>query len=729
MATQPQSAPGNNNGNGQRTFLGHPVGLYILFFTEMWERFSYYGMRAILILYMINYFKWSQEGASKIYKWYTALVYLTPLLGGYLADRYLGNKKAVIIGAILMAIGQFLLAFDPLASFFAGLVFMIIGNGFFKPNMSTQVGRLYPPNDPRRDGAYTIFYMGINLGAFLAPLVCGWLAEHSPWKHHAGFIAAGVGMVLGLVIYLGGERWVLELDQGGKPEPSPAGHPPLAADGGPLSAPGEEAGMEIPPPAPADGPISEQVADRTPSVAPAVNRLAPTLFVALGVIVAVLSPILGLVGLVAWDNVVALEIAAGCSAMFSWILTKIHNAMRDRVLTIFVLGIWVVLFWAAAEQAGNVLNVWADKSTDRYLTAESQPPPVFPEVKEEGAAEKEPQSGGILGWFSGLWNPVPTAWFQAVNPLAIFIFAPVFAFLWTWLARRGWNPSIPTKMAFGVLLVAIGFAFMIGASERENQPSEFSLASPLPRGIELNSENQLSSRTDGELKPFQAGRMVYHPESKTLHVRGVLADNERERMIGATAPKTFVKQLEKLAKETKNLEKGDRRQAVLKPVPPGFDLRYAGFKKKDVSFDRRTRTLTVAIPLAGKDVKALKVAAGEPKFRRVMDQVMVETSKYRVSPWWLFWSYILMTIGELCLSPVGLSMVSKLAPAKFATMLMGLWMLTSFFGNFVAGAFGEKWGTWAPIPYFTFFTVFLVAASAVLFLLVRKIVALMHGVN
>src|SRR5438067_2580127 len=142
----------------QRTFLGHPLGLYVLFFTEMWERFSYYGMRALLILYMINFYKWSQEHASTVYKWYTSLVYLTPLLGGYLADRFLGNKRAVIIGAALMAIGHFLMAFKAYGAFFAALVFLILGNGFFKPNMSTQVGRLYPQNDARRDGAYTIFY-------------------------------------------------------------------------------------------------------------------------------------------------------------------------------------------------------------------------------------------------------------------------------------------------------------------------------------------------------------------------------------------------------------------------------------------------------------------------------------------------------------------------------------------------------------------------------------------
>ncbi len=160
MATAPTAA--SPHVQNQRTFLGHPIGLYVLFFTEMWERFSYYGMRALLVLYMVNHFKWTQSDASKTYKWYTALVYLTPLLGGFLADRYLGNRMAIIIGSILMAIGHFLMAFEDIWIFYSALGFLIIGNGFFKPNMSVQVGRLYPKNDPRRDGAYTIFYMGFS---------------------------------------------------------------------------------------------------------------------------------------------------------------------------------------------------------------------------------------------------------------------------------------------------------------------------------------------------------------------------------------------------------------------------------------------------------------------------------------------------------------------------------------------------------------------------------------
>jgi POT family proton-dependent oligopeptide transporter len=204
-------------------FFGHPRGLTFLFATEMWERFSYYGMRALLVLYMVKYlfaperihhvigFAALQSAleflfgpldvqplSSQIYGLYTGLVYLTPILGGYLADRVLGQRRMVIIGASLMAVGHFMMAFQPL--FLLALAVLILGNGAFKPNISTQVGSLYAPGDPRRDRAFSIFYVGINLGAFLAPLICGTLGEQLGWDY--GFAAAGVGMTIGLAIYL-----------------------------------------------------------------------------------------------------------------------------------------------------------------------------------------------------------------------------------------------------------------------------------------------------------------------------------------------------------------------------------------------------------------------------------------------------------------------------------------------------------------------------------------------
>ncbi|MGC8660129.1 MAG: peptide MFS transporter [Desulfomonilaceae bacterium] len=183
---------------------GHPKGLFILFLTEMWERFSYYGMRSVLIYYMVKQLMFNHAFASHIYGLYTGLVYLSPCFGGIIADRVLGRRKAVAVGAVLMSFGQFMMAKESL--FFYALFFLIIGNGFFKPNISTQVADLYAPTDHRLDRAFSIFYVGINVGAFFSPLVCGSLGELYGWSY--GFEAAGVGMVIGLIIYLFGQRWL-----------------------------------------------------------------------------------------------------------------------------------------------------------------------------------------------------------------------------------------------------------------------------------------------------------------------------------------------------------------------------------------------------------------------------------------------------------------------------------------------------------------------------------------
>lgn len=232
MSTTATPAPGaaSRPALGQREFFGHPVGLFVLFFTEMWERFSYYGMRALLVLYMTKYLLAKEfenpfilgfgpiraglEGvfgplaiqpmSSQIYGLYTALVYLTPVVGGYIADKYLGQRKTVVVGGVLMAIGHFLMAYEAL--FLFALLFIIGGNGCFKPNVSSQVGNLYPEGDPRRDRAFNIFYMGINLGAFFAPLVCGTLGQVYGW--HYGFTAAGFGMIAGLIVYIWGQKYL-----------------------------------------------------------------------------------------------------------------------------------------------------------------------------------------------------------------------------------------------------------------------------------------------------------------------------------------------------------------------------------------------------------------------------------------------------------------------------------------------------------------------------------------
>ena len=216
-----ETAPTVSLTAAEHELFGHPKGLTFLFSTEMWERFSYYGMRSLLVLYMVKYLLVghsdailgfaslraaleavfgplaAQPLASQIYGLYTGLVYLTPIFGGLIADRLLGQRRTVIIGAVLMALGHFMMAFESL--FLFALLALILGNGAFKPNISTQVGRLYLPGDPRRDRAYSVFYVGINIGAFFSPLVCGTLGEEIGWSY--GFSAAGVGMVIALVIY------------------------------------------------------------------------------------------------------------------------------------------------------------------------------------------------------------------------------------------------------------------------------------------------------------------------------------------------------------------------------------------------------------------------------------------------------------------------------------------------------------------------------------------------
>ncbi len=231
-----------------KTILGHPAGLFVLFFTEMWERFSYYGMRALLVLYMTDYliegvqngkyvfgFNGLKHGleavfgplavqplASQIYGLYTGFVYLTPLFGGLLADKVFGQRKTVFLGGLLMAIGHFFMAIESL--FLVALLFIILGNGCFKPNISTQVGNLYPAGDSRRDRAFTIFYMGVNLGAFFSPLVCGTLGQLYGW--HYGFGAAGVGMIIGLIVYSFGQKYLAQ-DQLTRDKVAHTEHTPL----------------------------------------------------------------------------------------------------------------------------------------------------------------------------------------------------------------------------------------------------------------------------------------------------------------------------------------------------------------------------------------------------------------------------------------------------------------------------------------------------------------------
>jgi POT family proton-dependent oligopeptide transporter len=452
---------------------GHPKGLYVLFYTEMWERFSYYGMRAILVLYMTKALMFDVARASTIYGNFTGLAYLMPLAGGYIADRWWGNRRSILWGGILMAVGQFLLFFSAsswdstgvaVPLLWGGLGVLIVGTGLFKANIASMVGSLYAPDDRRKDSAFTIFYMGINIGAFLAPLVAGGLGDTGdPADFRWGFLAAGIGMVLGTAIFQTfKDRHVVDA------EGRPLGLPPADHRGGGRSADHDK---------------------------PLVRE--------------------------------------------DW----------ERIAVIFILSFFVIFFWMAFEQAGASLTVFADRQTDRDL----------------------------LGW------TVPASWFQSVNAVAIVLFAPLFAWMWQKLGRRGLDPSTPVKMSLGFVFLGLGY-------------------------------------------------------------------------------------------------------------------------------------LVIAFGVKGVD-PAMKV-----------------------SMMWLVSLYLLHTFGELCLSPIGLSAVSRLSPPRFASLMMGVWYLSSATANKMAGvlsSFYPEQGKPAPVllgyeitglhEFFIIFVGMSAAAGVLLFLLARPISRWSHG--
>ena len=562
----------------------HPRGLYLLFFTEMWERFSYYGMRAIFVLYMVKALLISKADASNIYGSFTGLVYLTPLLGGYLSDRFWGNRRSILYGGILMAIGQFLMFFSgssitegtqsasAISMMWAGLTFLIIGNGFFKPNISTMVGQLYPKGDHRIDGAFTIFYMGINLGAFFSPLVCGGLGDTGNiHDFRYGFLAAGIGMLVSTLSFE-----LLKNKHLRTPD-------------------GVEVGMP------------KQKMDMKNII---------YVFGSIGLIFFLLN----FKTIVNLDfDIIGYLIYAALIIMPIIIFSdkSLVKDEKERISVIFILVFFVVFFWACFEQAGASLTLFADAQVDRDMLIHLPGWLIlatglllgyflikalswFFEWRKNLQMIIQVVVAAVLilmffmGYIPDFTKPeFPASWFQSVNPLGIILLAPLATMFWNLLHKHKMEPSSPMKMAFGLLLVALGYVI-------------------------------------------------------------------------------------------------------------------------------------IAFGVHGVD------------------------SQTKIGMWWLTSLYIVHTIGELSLSPIGLSMVSKLAPLRFASLLMGTWFLANAVANKFAGTLsalippgaGEtpaEAGTAIPSflgieisNLFIFFCVFIAlsgTAAAILFAMYRWLEKRMHGVH
>ncbi len=496
---------------------GHPKGLYVLFATEMWERFSYYGMRAILILFMTKALLYDKVLASNLYGSYTGLVYLTPLVGGYIADRYWGNQRSIITGGLLMALGQFILFFcgstyqsSPelsTALFFAGLGFLIAGNGFFKPNISSMVGQLYGAGDKRVDAAYTIFYMGINMGGALGPIVCGLVGDTgNPADFRWGFMAAGIGMLLSVWIFK-------QLKDKYLVDP--------------------------------DGKILGLVPEDK-------KELKTSQILVYAALFAFALSVIGLLYADAQFGILSyLLILAVLVIGFMIISDKgLSGIEKQRISVIFIVSFFVIFFWSAFEQAGASLTFFAEEQTQRDL--------------------------GIF--------TVPASLFQSLNSIFVISFAPLVAWLWIKLGNRNAEPSSPTKMAWGLFLLAVGYLII------------------------------------------------------AYGVKG---------------------------------------------VQPGV----------------------------------------------------------KVSMMWLISMYAFHTLGELCLSPIGLSLVNKLAPFRFASLLMAVWFLANAAANKFAGVLSALYPEAGRTPnflgyqinglyeFFIFFVGMAGLASLILFALTRYLQKMMHGVQ
>ncbi|HEX7243682.1 MAG TPA: peptide MFS transporter [Longimicrobiaceae bacterium] len=415
MSEARAGAGGPDVPSGDTGFFGHPRGLATLFFTEMWERFSYYGIRPLLVLFMAaalaeGGFGFERGQASAIVGIYGACVYLASLPGGWVADRLLGLQRAILYGAVLISLGHLSIGLSGMAAskvpFFLGLVLIVLGTGLLKPNISAIVGDLYPEGGARRDAGFSIFYMGINVGAFFGQLITGYLGETVGW--HYGFGAAGVGMLLGLIVF-----WLYARKTLGNIGMEPTRDP---------------------------DPVKQARQERTVKTA---------LMVGLGLMVLVFA--LAATGTITLDaqaigqnmTYVMLTMVV-LFFLYVFVAGGITGDEKKRVAVIFILFLFATIFWGAFEQAPTSLNLFAADFTDRQI-------------------------GGF---------EVPATWFQSINSAFIILLAPVFAALWVGMARRKKDLSAPGKFSLGLILAAIGFLMMIFAANRVVASGGQTLVSP-----------------------------------------------------------------------------------------------------------------------------------------------------------------------------------------------------------------------------------------------------------
>jgi POT family proton-dependent oligopeptide transporter len=454
-------APLQSQPAASQTVLGHPKGLFVLFFAEMWERFSYYGMRAILTLYMITSVAgknpglgWDEAAALSVYGWYTMLVYVMAIPGGFLADKFIGAKKAVMLGGFILILGHGILAVDTLWAFFLGLGLIVIGVGCLKPNISAMVGALYPPKDPKRDQGFTIFYIGINIGAFLSALIVGFVGEVYGW--HYGFALAGIGMAIGQLVFVAGRHLLQDVGDGPSKNTSSSGNAAILT------------------PNPLNSVFSN-------------SRDAGVVLLVAGFSVWLAFRYQSGAEQIAWAAL-GIFLTTACAWLVG-IYRSLSKIEKDRFVLLLLSFLIVIVFWGAYEQAGGLLNIYTLKKINRVVSVSSLDltvvtasllligKGVFDVFKKRASRFVNLPIGlllpGLYLWFRethpGQAYEIPASVFQSLTALFIILGGSAIGAFWIWWQQKGREASSIFKLAVGTIIMGTGFLCMAKASAEIQQ--------------------------------------------------------------------------------------------------------------------------------------------------------------------------------------------------------------------------------------------------------------------
>lgn len=682
------------------TVLGHPSGLFVLFFTEMWERFSYYGMRAILVLFLVSSFglggwDWPREHALALYGTYTAMVYLTPILGGFLADKFIGYRRAVVIGALLMTLGHASMAIeiDPIF-LYVGIAFLIAGNGFFKPNMTSMISQLYKNYPEKKDGAYTIFYMGVNAGAFLGILLCGYLGEKVGWSW--GFGLAGIFMLLGMLQFYLAQNIFGDV-----------GKKPLAE-----TEESKEAALEF------DGDKLNHFS--------LLDKVIVAVTTLLGLIWVINDPVskignknfLEISGQDYSNHTILLALGLFLFLLISRIL-RYPAIIRDRMIAIIFFAIFTVCFWASFEQAGGSMTIFAKDYTNRVMSGNYATLFLIANILITVVPV------AIITWVLYLLFKQTYKKFLTSN----IVLSLSFIFIWglvVWMINRDMNSN-----AFIVSYSTIEKPVLDenGNQLKDDKTGELKFEyhpiteSLLPTDSDKVVANEITiiepiTLEVGQVIPLidvdKKGNFIYLNESKEANVRATFSESSPSNIVQASVIQIKENEIEIPATWFLILN-----SLFIIIFAPLFSKWWESKYNPSGSVKYGLGLILLGLGFAALAFGSMGIESGA----KVASVSMI----------WLILAYLFHTLGELCLSPVALSYISKLVPGRMIAMMFGIWYIAIAIGNKIAGSMGGKIDEiteqYSMTTFFLIFTIVPAGLGTIAILLNPLLKKLMHGVR